>query len=224
MFGKLLTFVDVDADDKEPFSNRFTDCVGGTMGKEGNGGAARRLFSPAPPPGAREREAAAIAEVVVGACRATVSSAAVAAIGFGGSDGCEGKDETIEVAEVEGPVPDPLPLASALEAPSSWRSFASMRAILVSVLSVRRQTGRYMDDGRREEKIDGRTPRVCPHTAPWKERPRLKGRGTYASDRPAPALFNKLNVVGFPTSLIALRFFIPAPRGPEEESRGAWFA
>ena len=142
LFGKPLPVVDGDADNWEPFSSRFTECIGGTMGREGNGGAAARLFSLARP-GARE--ATPIADEVVGACRAAAFRAAVAAIGFGGSDGCVGKDEIVEAAEA--PVPDLTPLVDALETPSSWRSFASMRAILVFVLSVTCQIDRYIDGG-----------------------------------------------------------------------------
>ena len=50
------------------------------------------------------------------------------------------------------------------------------------------------------------------------------GYETHALDRPVPALFSRLSVVGLPTSLIALRFLAPTPGPPAAESMGAWFA
>ena len=81
------------------------------MGSEGKGGARLLCF----PPGA------ALEAAVVGVCReleVAAAAAATAATGFGGSDGCPGRD----------------PTAAVLVAPSSCRNLASMRAIFASVL------------------------------------------------------------------------------------------
>lgn len=48
-------------------------------------------------------------------------------------------------------------------------------------------------------------------------------QGTYAFDRPAPALFSMLSVVGLPTSLTGRRYLDAGPCAPEASS-GAWFA
>ena len=151
--------MDGDPDGQGPFSSCFTECVSGAMGREGNGCAAAWPLSFAP---LDAREATAIADDVVGACRATASRAAVAAIGFSGIDVWTGKDKNVEAAEVEGPAPDPIPPEDTLDVPSSWRSFASMRAILASVLSMRCQMDRYIDGGQ-----GGSTPgaHVCVHAS-----------------------------------------------------------
>ncbi len=92
-----------------PFSTLVGGCVvDGMMGNDGKGAA--RLRSLAPPEGA-----------CVGVCRGleVAAAAAAAATGFGGREGCPGRP----------------PTADTVEAPSSCLSFASIRAILASVLS-----------------------------------------------------------------------------------------
>ena len=105
----------------------FRDWEGGAIGKEGKGRAG--IFLSLVPTGRASRGAEPIADDVVGACRGPpLPKAAVAAMGFGGSDGCVGKDE-----DVEADAPPMFP--GRAEAPPSCRSFASIRAILASVLS-----------------------------------------------------------------------------------------
>lgn len=84
-------------------------CAVGRMGNDGRGGARLRcLLAPGAAP-----EAAP-----VGVCRPPLFTAAAAAMGFGGSEGCPGRE----------------PVADVAEAPSSCRNLASIRAILASVL------------------------------------------------------------------------------------------
>ena len=100
------------------------------MGSAGRGGARALFLGPAAPLADEEPVACAF----VGACGVLCDgrvSAAVAATGFGGRDGWPGP--SVEIAG--DPVDDEGPAVD-VDAPvcSSCRSFASMRAIFVSVL------------------------------------------------------------------------------------------
>ena len=90
-----------------PFTS-FGGSAGGRMGKDGNGVARLRSL----------RAGAGPEVACVGVCRELEVATAAAATGFGGRDGC----------------PDRLPTADGVEAPSSCLNFASIRAILASVL------------------------------------------------------------------------------------------
>ena len=91
-----------------PFFTSFGGSADGRMGKDGNGVARLRSL----------RAGAGPEVACVGVCRELEVATAAAATGFGGRDGC----------------PDRLPTADGVEAPSSCLNFASIRAILASVL------------------------------------------------------------------------------------------
>ena len=93
------------------FSVLIAGCLDGMMGREGRGARDRALeLVPMLEPGAAPEG------TFVGVCRelGAEAAAAAAATGFGGREGCAGRDPTADV----------------LEAPSSCRNFASIRAIL----------------------------------------------------------------------------------------------